>query len=264
MTPEERRARIAEQVRQSGFVSIDALAAHFAVTEQTIRRDVNTLCDQGILRRRHGGVELPIKRENLPLANRKVLNLPEKRRIAGQVAAAIPDGASLFFSIGTTPEVIAYALQGHSSLRVFTNNLSVAIACCANPTFEVTIVGGRLRNNHGDVVGHDANSFFANYKVDFGIFGVGGIDAEGGLLDFAEEEVKAREVIVANSRRALLVADRTKFGRNAMVRGGHITDVDAFYTDSAPPAPIVRLLGEAGVEVHVAAASAPTTMRGTA
>lgn len=254
LTPQERRARIAEQVRQSGFVAIDALAAHFAVTEQTIRRDVNALCDQGVLRRRHGGVELPIERDNLPYDNRKVLNLAEKKAVAAAAAGLIPDGASLFFSIGTTPELVAQALVRHSHLRVFTNNLTVAAVCCDNPTFEVTIVGGRLRNRHRDVVGHDVNVFFSQYRVDYGIFGVGGIDPDGGLLDFAEEEVRARDSILANARRTILIADHTKFGRNAVVRGGSITDVDVFCTDLAPPPAIAETLEDAGVELIVAKA----------
>jgi DeoR family glycerol-3-phosphate regulon repressor len=251
-TPQERRARIAEAVRQTGFVKIETLAAQFEVTEQTIRRDVNALCDEGILRRRHGGVEPPMGRENLPYDNRKVLNLPEKQLIASLVAARIPDGASLFFSIGTTPELVAQALDRHTALRVFTNNLNVAAACCGNPTFEVTIVGGRLRNRYRDVVGHEVNQFFSQYKVDFGIFGVGGIDTEGGLLDFAEEEVRARETILANCRCSILIADHTKFGRNAVVRGGSITDVDVFCTDQPLAPAMARRLEQAGVEVLVA------------
>ncbi len=251
-TPEERRARIAEQVRQAGFVSIDHLAGLFGRTEQTIRRDVNVLCDEGVLRRRHGGVELPAERENLPYENRRVLNLREKRSIAAKVAEAIPDGASLFFSIGTTPELVAQALGGHSHLRVFTNNLNVAVSCAANPTFEVTVAGGRLRNRYRDVVGHDVNAFFAQYQVDFGVFGVGGIGEDGGLLDFTDEEVRAREAILANSRRTILIADHSKFGRNAIVRGGAITDVDIFCTDRTPPAAIAAQLADGGVELLIA------------
>lgn len=252
VTPEERRARIAEQVRQGGFVSIEELARVFGRTEQTIRRDVNVLCDEGVLRRRHGGVELPVERENLPYESRKVLNMHEKQAIAALVAMQVPDGASLFFSIGTTPELVAQALRHHAHLRVFTNNLNVAVTCTANPTFDVTIAGGRLRNRNRDVVGPDVEAFFSQYQVDFGIFGVGGIDADGGLLDFTDEEVRAREAILANSRRAILIADHSKFGRNAIVRGGALTDVDVFCTDCALPAGLAGRLAAAEVEVLVA------------
>lgn len=254
MPAQERRARIAEQVRRSGAASVEELARAYGVTEQTIRRDVNALCDDGTLRRRHGGVEVAPQRDNLSYDTRRVLNLGAKTAIARSVAEVIPDGASLFISIGTTPEVVASALAGHRDLRVVTNNLNVASACCANPTFDVTIVGGRVRPRHRDVVGRDVEAMFANYSVDFGIFGVGGIDGDGGLLDFCEDEVHVRQAILANCRRSLLVADGTKFGRTAPVRGGHVTDVDALFTDITPPRPIGLHLSRAGVALHVAGA----------
>src|SRR5262245_16568947 len=96
----EGRARtIVDMVRSEGFQAIDALAAQFGVTPQTIRRDVSLLCDRGLLRRRHGGVELPPEVENLAYPDRQVLNIEAKRRIASLVAREISDGASLFFGI---------------------------------------------------------------------------------------------------------------------------------------------------------------------
>ncbi|SDG37256.1 DeoR/GlpR family DNA-binding transcription regulator [Roseospirillum parvum] len=250
--PEERRARIAEEVRRQGAATIDALAGRFGVTEQTIRRDVNALCDAGLLRRRHGGVELPVQRENLPYESRQVLHQAEKQAIARAVAGLVPDGASVALSIGTTPELIARALVEHRDLKIYTNNLNVALALCANPGFEVTLPGGRVRNRYRDLVGAAQTRFFAGYNVDFGIFGVGGIDDDGELLDFAEEEVEARQAILANCRRALLVADHTKFGRNAVVRGGHLAEVDVLVTDRAPPPAMAARLDAAGVTVHLA------------
>lgn len=256
MSPDERRSEIAERVRRDGAATIEDLAAHFQVTEQTIRRDVNALCEEGVLRRRHGGVTLPslvdtIPGENLPYGHRQRLNLPEKRAIARTVAEHIPDGASLAISVGTTPELVALALLRHRGLRIFTNNLNVALACCANPDIQVTIARGRVRPLYRDVVDPSVPDFFATYSVDFGIFGVGGIDTEGTLLDFAEEEVAARQAIAAASRQTLLVADHAKFGRNAVVAGGKITDVDHLFTDRPPPEALgVRLWG-AGIALHL-------------
>ena len=82
----ERQARILEMVREKGFASIEHLAAHFDVTTQTIRRVVNRLCDQGLLRRIHGGVGLPVPDQNLAYQSRQGLNLEAKRRIARAVA----------------------------------------------------------------------------------------------------------------------------------------------------------------------------------
>jgi DeoR family glycerol-3-phosphate regulon repressor len=93
--------------RRRGFVSIDELAQRFAVTTQTIRRDINHLCEEGVLRRYHGGAGLPSSVENLAYSTRQILCLEEKRRIARLVAGHIPDHASLFINIGTTTEEVA-------------------------------------------------------------------------------------------------------------------------------------------------------------
>jgi DeoR family glycerol-3-phosphate regulon repressor len=252
-----RQAEIAELVRGGGFQSIEELAERYGVSTQTIRRDVNALCDRGVLLRRHGGVErAPGGPGNLGYETRRVLNLPRKLAIARAVAARIPDGASLAFSIGTTPELVMRALLGHRNLRVFTNNFRLAAVACENPSFEVTVAGGPLRNTDLDVIGPTAAAFFAHYRVDFGIFGVGGIEDDGSLLDFQEGEVEARQAILANCRASLLVADRTKFDRRAVVRGGSLCDVSVFVTDALPPESFVAALAAAGVTLDVAEAAA--------
>ena len=249
--PTERQAGIVELVRADGFRTIEQLAERFVVTPQTIRRDVNALCDEGLLRRRHGGVEPALEHENIAYRARKVLNVNDKRKIAALVAREIPNGASLFFSIGTTPELVANALLQHRDLRIFTNNLNVAYVAATNDSFEVTLIGGRLRNRDRDVLGPEVEAFFNSYKVDYGIFGVGGIDPDGSLLDFDEQEVRARSAILKNARKSYLVADHTKFGRNAVVRGGSLLDVSAFFTDCPPPDHITRIIEKSGVTLHV-------------
>jgi DeoR family glycerol-3-phosphate regulon repressor len=254
--PTERQAGIVELVRADGFRTIEQLAERFDVTPQTIRRDVNALCEEGLLRRRHGGVEPALEHENIAYRARKVLNVNEKRKIAALVARAIPDEASLFFSIGTTPELVASALLQHRNLRIFTNNLNVAYVAATNDSFDVTLIGGRLRNRDRDVLGPEVEEFFNSYKVDYGIFGVGGIESDGSLLDFDEQEVRARSSILKNSRKNYLVADHTKFGRNAVVRGGSITQVTAFFTDRLPPDHISQMISKAGVDLHIPEANA--------
>src|SRR3546814_882510 len=124
MLAEDRGRAIVELVRRDGFQAIEVLAGQFGVTPQTIRRDVTLLCDRGLLRRRHGGVELPPDGENLAYPARQVLNIEAKRRIAQLVAAEVPEGTSLFFGIGTKPEQCALALVDNPGLKVMTNNLN--------------------------------------------------------------------------------------------------------------------------------------------
>ncbi|HEX7072436.1 MAG TPA: DeoR/GlpR family DNA-binding transcription regulator [Hyphomicrobiaceae bacterium] len=251
MLAEDRARAIVDLVRREGFQAIETLAGQFGVTPQTIRRDVNLLCDRGLLRRRHGGVELPPDGENLAYPARQVLNIEAKRRIARLVAGAIPEGASLFFGIGTTPEQCALALTDHPGLRVMTNNLNAAIALSRNPSCEITVAGGRLRNLDRDMIAGEARDFFSRFMVDIGIYGVGGVAEDGTLLDFSSDEVHMRRSLAQHCRQRFLVLDHSKFGRGATVRGGHIAEASAVFTDQPVPAPIAARLQDAGVRLVV-------------
>jgi len=247
----ERQAHIAEMVRQSDAVRVEDLARHFRVTTQTIRRDLNLLCEQGLARRVHGGVQRMNTPGNVAYTWRQVLNHRAKQMIAEEVARHVPNGVALAFSIGTTPEIVSSALLKHRHLKVFTNNLNIAVQACANPTFEVTVAGGRLRNGDRDVMGTGMNALFSAYKVDIGIYGVAGVDEDGTLLDFYEEEVRARQIIRANSRSAFLVLDYTKFGRPAHVRGGRIDEATVVFCDRPPPPDILDLLTQSGTQLVI-------------
>jgi DeoR family glycerol-3-phosphate regulon repressor len=250
----QRQARILEIVREEGFASIEHLAAHFDVTQQTVRRVVNQLCNQGLLRRIHGGVSLPVQNQNLAYESRQGLNPEAKRRIAQAVSSFIPDGASLMIGLGTTPEYVAQTLSHRQDLRVITNNLNVAAAFARNPDIEITIAGGTLRPLDRDIIGDTAVRFFSGFKADIGIFGVGGIDEDGSLLDFYSGEVQARQAIAANCRSSLLVADVSKFGRNATVRGGHLNDCHHLFTDKPLPAAFQPIAGQYAGKIHIASA----------
>lgn len=248
----ERQERILDLVRQQGFVAIEALAQHFAVTPQTIRRDVNELCDQALLQRYHGGAGLPSSVENLAYDRRQIIALEEKRRIAEILAAQIPDQASLFINIGTTTEAVARALLGHNGLRIITNNLNVANILAGNPNFEVIVAGGLVRSRDRGIIGAAAIDTINQFKVDYAIIGISGIDSDGSLLDFDYREVRVSQAIIANARKVFLAADHTKFGRAPMVRLGHIRQIDALFTDRPIPAALARVFADAEVAVHVA------------
>ena len=248
----QRQQEILSLVQQQGFVSIETLAQNFNVTSQTIRRDINSLCDQQLLTRYHGGAGLSSSVENVEYATRQVMNLEEKRQIAEMTAAHIPDRASIFINIGTTTEEIAKALLKHNGLRIITNNLNVASILRSNPSFEIIIAGGVVRQRDGGITGEATIDFIHQFKVDFGIIGISSIDSDGALLDFDYHEVRVAQAIIKNSRQVFLAADHTKFERNAMVRLGAIDQIDALFTDRHPPEHIVTLLEEKNVALHTA------------
>ena len=259
VTAQDRRQKeILDLASRQGFVSIEALAQHFQVTPQTIRRDINQLCDQAQLQRFHGGAGLPSSVANLSYTTRQVLGRPEKERIAREVASQIPDQASLFINIGTTTEEVARALLDHAGLRVITNNLNVAGILSGNPNFEVIVAGGVVRSRDRGIVGEATIELIRQFRVDVGIIGISGIDSDGTLLDYDYREVQVAKTIIEQSRAVFLAADHTKFGRRPMVRLGHLEDIDALFTDRPPPAAMLPVLKAAKVAVHVARDEADT------
>lgn len=248
----KRHEKIRKIVQTQGFVPIETLAQALSVTPQTIRRDINTLSDKGYMRRYHGGAAMLTSTENVSYTQRKVMCLKEKQQIARMVAERIPDHTSLFINIGTTTEEIAKCLCNHSKLRVITNNLNVAAILTGTENFEVIVAGGLVRPRDGGIVGPLTIDFIQQFRVDYGIIGISGIDLDGTLLDFDYREVRAARAIIDNSRKVFLAADHTKFGRNAMVRLGSIGEIDALFTDRPLPEPLAEVLSVTDVELHVA------------
>ncbi|MBX3585733.1 MAG: DeoR/GlpR family DNA-binding transcription regulator [Ramlibacter sp.] len=253
MNSNPRQLTLLDMVRAQNSVSVEQLADQLGVTLQTVRRDVQRLADAGLLTRFHGGVRVPSSTiENIGYQQRESLNHDGKVRIARAIAARIPNDCSLILNIGTTIEAVARELMRHKGLHVITNNLNVAAILSGNTTCEVIVVGGVVRSRDRGIVGEAAVDFIRQFKVDIGLIGISGIEADGSLRDFDYREVKVAEAIIAHSREVWLAADHSKFNRPAMVELATLSQIDRFFTDAAPPEPFSTLLAEAQVECQVA------------
>jgi DeoR family glycerol-3-phosphate regulon repressor len=247
-----RQAEILALARDGSRLEVEALAIRFGVTSQTIRKDLNELCDQGLLQRYHGGAMMPSGIMNLAYESRRQLATDAKRRIGLKTAELIPNDCSLLINIGTTTEQVATALRSHKGLMVITNNLNVVNILRGYPDIEVIVAGGLLRHSDGGIIGAPAVEFLRQFKVDYGIIGTSAIDEDGSLLDYDYREVEVSRKIVESSRRVILVADSLKYERSAPVRIGRIADVDHFVTDATPPERLLRICEENQVTVAIA------------
>ncbi|MBR0644793.1 DeoR/GlpR family DNA-binding transcription regulator [Plastoroseomonas hellenica] len=247
-----RQDAILELARQSGRVAVDDLAARFEVSPQTIRKDLNDLCERRLLARMHGGAMLSSGVENVAYAARRALAREEKRRIAERCASLIPDGTSLFINIGTTTEEVARALVDRQNLLVVTNNIHVVSILLPSPGVEVVVAGGPVRRADGGIVGESTVDLVSEFKLDFAVIGASALDEDGSLLDFDYREVRVARAILGNARRAILVADASKFERSAPVRIGHVRQLHAFVTDRPPPERFVAACAVAGTRLEVA------------
>lgn len=245
-----RHQKIIEMARLTGKVTVEDLAQRFDVTPQTIRKDLNDLCDERLLTRTHGGAILTSGVENVAYEARRTLAATEKQLIGAKAASLIPDNSSIFINIGTTTEEVARRLTAHKGLLAITNNIHVAATLLPCPGSEVILAGGMLRKADGGVVGESVIDFFSQFKADYAVIGVSAIDADGALLDFDYREVRAAQAIIQNARTVMLVADSTKFSRNAPVRIAHLREIDIFVTDLPPPEPIRQICEANGVRVE--------------
>jgi DeoR family transcriptional regulator, glycerol-3-phosphate regulon repressor len=247
-----RREAIAALVLEQGAVSVGSLAERFDVSMQTIRRDVDELCEGDMLHRVHGRIELSEEFLNTPFDQRAGTNLMGKRAIGDAAANLIPDGATLFISIGSTPLRVAQSLHRRKGLTVITNNLSAAMALSEEVSNRIILPGGEVRLPDRDILGNDVLDFFGRFRADFAIFGAAGIGDDGGLLEFHTTEVRATQKICENAGQSLLVIDSSKFGRHAPALGGNIADIDRIIIDRRPGDRFAQLLANINDRLIVA------------
>jgi DeoR family transcriptional regulator, glycerol-3-phosphate regulon repressor len=230
----KRQTLILEQVRRDDHVEVEDIARQFRVTSQTIRKDINRLCELGLLRRRYGGVSLPSSMINVSVMSRRALNPFAKQAMAATLADHISENSSVFLGVGSSMEFVARELSAHNRLQVLTNNLGVVSALSGNPGIEVIVSRGSLRHYDLDLVGHHTVKFFNDFRADFGVIGTGSLSSADGLMDFDPREAEISQAILANSRQRILVADHSKWERTASVKVAPFSQIDLFITDSLP------------------------------
>jgi DeoR family glycerol-3-phosphate regulon repressor len=219
------------------------------------------LCEANSLRRRHGGVEAINGTANLAYDARQITNIGAKQRIGRLVAGLVPSRASVLIGIGSTPEQVAVAMAAHEDLTVVTNNLNVAMALSRMQSNRILLPGGALRLPDRDLLGPEVERLFRSFRADFGIFGVGGIDHDGTLLDFHPEEVAARLAIGESCRHTILVADLSKIGRAAPAKGGEIAGIDTVVLDQPPPADLGAIIAGGSGRLLIADGKGPVAKK---
>lgn len=230
-----RHATILRAARQTGSVSVEALAAELSVTPQTIRRDLRILAKRSLLARVHGGAVVTSGTDNLAYAERRLVAASAKSAIGAAAAALVPDGASLFINIGSTTEAIASHLVDRRDLMVVTNNLNVVDILAGRAGIQLVVAGGRVRPDDRAIVGALATDFIRAFKVDIALIGASAIEPDGTFLDYDIDEVRVSQTIIGHARQVILALDSSKLQRAAPVRIGGLADIDHLVTDEIDP-----------------------------
>jgi len=250
---EERRRRIMEALARRGAVGVATLSQALGCSEATLRRDLQRLEEENLLRRTHGGAMLVGDNPEVELfpLDKATLQVIEKRAIADAAARLVAPGEVVALNGGTTTQDVARRIRAIANLRVVTNSVGVAAELAGAPDLEVTLTGGTLRGSL-ELSGPLAEQSLRNVYVDTAFIGVDGLTVQHGLTTYNQAEASINRIMIGQARRVIVVADHTKIGRVTMALIAPARDVAALVTDAAAPRDHLDELRSAGIEVVVA------------
>ncbi|MFE6412496.1 DeoR/GlpR family DNA-binding transcription regulator [Streptomyces sp. NPDC057837] len=248
-------------VHNAGKLSVSELAERLGVSEMTVRRDLNALESQGLLRRVHGGaVPVRTREEGGGFLTRREWQAVTKDRLGAAVAAMIEPGSRVLLDAGTTTVHVAEHLAERAPLTVAVLSLQAAEVLADKPDIELLVVGGRSRPGERSLVGPLALRTLETLSFDSFVMSIGGVHAERGWTEFSLDDAAVKQVGLVQAARTVAVADATKLGVRAFSRVAPLSAVGVFVTDAAaedgqthPNGPhTLQALKESGVEVHLA------------
>ncbi|MFF3986223.1 DeoR/GlpR family DNA-binding transcription regulator [Streptomyces sp. NPDC001797] len=251
MSNADRQGLIAQAVRDKGTVTVQQLAELTGASEMTIRRDLDTLAAQGVLRRVRGGARtLLLTGEEPPFALRAREAVDAKRRIAAEISALVGDGESVLLDSGTTCLEVARLLR-ERPVTVMPLSLQ-AIHVLSDPPGTATLMvpGGRPRAAEGALTGPLALASLSALRFDTAIVGCCGLSAAEGLTAYDLDDAAVKKAGIASARRVIVAADGSKLGHTAYAYVGPATLLHTLVTDATAPADEVTALEGAGTFVR--------------
>lgn len=254
MKADERYRSILSVLRDEGRIDAKELASRFAVTGETLRKDLIQLEALGRLRRVHGGALPP---ESIMYESDVSLRLEfprEKARIAEAALAEVPASGSILVDSGSTTARLAERMPGDRDLVVFTNAMAIATELAERRRLAVHVIGGRLRAETNANVGSAAERALDEINVDVAFLGTNGISARRGLTTPDPAEAAVKRAMLSTTRRRVLLCDHSKFDAVSGVQHARLDDIDLIITDREPSASMQQVLERANVEIRVAGA----------
>jgi DeoR/GlpR family transcriptional regulator of sugar metabolism len=251
MLPADRLQVIADLVKERGSVRGRDLVEALGVTDETIRRDLSRLAEQGVVRRAHGGAVALRPNDETDTAFRLREHANEKVAIGRRAAELVADGSSIILDSGTTTLCLARALHGKRDLVVVTTAVTNAIELVGNPGTTVIMTGGVIRPTTFGASGQLAAATLRDLHVDQVFLAIHSVSIQGGLTYPLLEEVDAKRAMIEAASEVILLADHSKFGRQALVRVAPITAVQRIITTPGIDPTEAAAIRELGIELIV-------------
>lgn len=250
--PTRWQSAILDALRVTGRDSITALAERLNVSDETVRRHLKDLVQQGAVHRVHGGVVLAGALAEPPFSRRIKERIAAKRAIAKAVAGQVSDGMTLLIDSGSTTTYVAEALLPKTGLTVVTNSIEIARTLLGRSDCAVHLTGGALRADIGAAVGLEAIELIREFRGDLAILSIGAVDPKDGYMDFDIDEARVARAMIDRADRVIVAADAWKFTAKARVRVCGFEPISMLVTDEPPPSSLAQRLDAAGTETVLA------------
>jgi DeoR/GlpR family transcriptional regulator of sugar metabolism len=235
MDVQNRRRALLDALQRDGEIQVRQLAAELTCSEMTVRRDLDVLEHDGVVRRVHGGaIRVQLRRDELPYAARLLEATDAKQRIGRAVAALITDGETVILDSGTTAVEVARALRGRP-VTVLPLGLRVLMELADDDAISLICPGGDVRPGELVVTGDLAEVAFERLRFDTLVLGCCGLDEREGVTTHVPADARVKRAALRSARRMVLASDATKIGQ---VTFGHVCSLAA----------AERLVTDAGAE----------------
>lgn len=255
-TVKARTETIRERISQSGEVVFSELAAEFGVSEMTIRRDIDVLESEGVVRKVIGGAIAVAKAQEPPFAVRSESASEHKRLIADAVVGMLSPGESVILDSGSTVLEVARAIRGRMlGLTVLTPSTLVAIELAGEPDTTVILTGGNIRPGELSLIGSDAVESISRYNLETFVMGVSGVDAARGFTDYHREEGNVKMASIRAADRVIVAADHSKLGQTHFMNVAPLAAASILVTDGPSDDPTLIAAAAAGVDVITVAST---------
>lgn len=231
----ERRNEILERLQKEKRVVVSELSQCYQVTEETIRRDLEKLENDGLVIKSYGGAVLNEQNiVGLPFNVRKNQCVAEKQKIAGLLANLVQDGDAVMLDTSSTAVYIAKKLKEKQKLTVITNSVEIIVELYDMPEWTVISTGGTVREKSFALGGPHTDEMLASYHVDKAIVSCKGLDLENGITDYVEQDASSKRVMLRAARERILVVDYTKFDTTAFTKVTDWSSLTKIVTDRKP------------------------------
>ena len=251
MITDNRREKLLEFIRRRGFASLPDMAEEMAVSESTIRRDLEQLEATGTAKRTHGGVFYTGPSPQLQyFDDRPAVGWDRKRAIARAVAELIEDGDTVLLDGGSTTYELAQLLVGRP-LQVVTNSLPVATLFTSSADTDLVMIGGYIHSRTGVSLGPYARGMLEELNARRAILSVAGI-TEKGYFNSNLLLVETEQAMMRAADEVIVVADSTKFGKQSLALLCELAEIQTMVVDDEVDAAWQKMIAAAGVQIIVA------------